>query len=88
FHDANAMSLAFSILEKLIELLGSKNSLIELGFKLHMMHQTGHRLPMLKEFTLLEPNKNETISLENIKATSMKNATNAMESHILDFFGS
>ncbi|RYR69590.1 hypothetical protein Ahy_A03g016145 isoform A [Arachis hypogaea] len=71
------MSLAFSILEKLIELLGSKNSLIELGFKLHM-----------EEFTLLEPNKNETISLENIKATSMKNATNAMESHILDFFGS
>ncbi|XLR04856.1 hypothetical protein HN51_059731 [Arachis hypogaea] len=29
-----------------------------------------------------------TISLENIKAASMKNATNAMESRILDFFGS
>ncbi|XLS76019.1 hypothetical protein HN51_032884 [Arachis hypogaea] len=45
-------------------------------------------LYLKEEFTLLEPNKNGTISLENIKATSMKNATNAMESHILDFFGS
>ncbi|QHN82932.1 CDPK-related protein kinase [Arachis hypogaea] len=41
-----------------------------------------------EEFTLLEPNKNGTISLENIKAISMKKAINAMESCILDFSGS
>ncbi|MED6221337.1 CDPK- kinase 5 [Stylosanthes scabra] len=42
-----------------------------------------------EQFTLLEPNKNGTISLENIKAALMKNATDAMkESRIPDLLGS
>ncbi|KAL3526759.1 hypothetical protein ACH5RR_011415 [Cinchona calisaya] len=42
-----------------------------------------------EQFTLLEPNKNGTISLENIKTVLMKNATEAMkESRIHDFLGS
>ncbi|XP_020978629.1 CDPK-related kinase 5 isoform X2 [Arachis ipaensis] len=42
-----------------------------------------------EQFTLLEPNKNGTISLENIKAALVKNATDAMkESRIPDFLGS
>ncbi|QHO19215.1 CDPK-related kinase [Arachis hypogaea] len=42
-----------------------------------------------EQFALLEPNKNGTISLENIKAALMKNATDAMkESRIPDFLGS
>ncbi|XLU94157.1 hypothetical protein S245_008509, partial [Arachis hypogaea] len=84
FHDTNAMSLAFSILEKLIELLGSKSSLIELRSKLHMKwmlkwwrileatiarvrDESDELLYLKEEFTLLEPNKNGTIILENIK---------------------
>uniref|UniRef100_A0A2C9UR16 non-specific serine/threonine protein kinase n=1 Tax=Manihot esculenta TaxID=3983 RepID=A0A2C9UR16_MANES len=48
------------------------------------------RLYYLKEqFTLLEPNKNGTISLENIKKALMKNATHAMrDSRIPDFLAS
>ncbi|KAK7307609.1 hypothetical protein VNO77_40830 [Canavalia gladiata] len=51
---------------------------------------TGDELFYLKEqFALLEPNKNGTISLENIKAALMINATDAMkESHIPDFLAS
>lgn len=51
---------------------------------------TVDELYYLKEqFALLEPNKNATISLENIKAVLMKNATEAMkESRIHDFLGS
>ncbi|XP_061363009.1 CDPK-related kinase 5-like [Gastrolobium bilobum] len=47
-------------------------------------------LHYLKEqFTLLEPNKNGTISLENIKVALMKNATDAMkESRIPDLLAS
>ncbi|XP_058751615.1 CDPK-related kinase 5-like [Vicia villosa] len=47
-------------------------------------------LNYLKEqFSLLEPNKNGTISLENIKAALMKNATDAMkESRIPDLLAS
>ncbi|WVZ25765.1 hypothetical protein V8G54_004309 [Vigna mungo] len=47
-------------------------------------------LQHLKEqFALLEPNKTNTISLENIKAALMKNATDAMkESRIPDFLAS
>ncbi|QCD81659.1 Protein kinase [Vigna unguiculata] len=47
-------------------------------------------LQHLKEqFALLEPNKTNTISLENIKAALMKNATDAMkESRISDFLAS
>lgn len=47
-------------------------------------------LQYLKEqFALLEPNKTNTISLENIKAVLMKNATDAMkESRIPDFLAS
>ncbi|WJX95252.1 CDPK-related kinase 5 [Trifolium repens] len=47
-------------------------------------------LNYLKEqFSLLEPNKNDTISLENIKAALMKNATDAMkESRIPDLLAS
>lgn len=42
-----------------------------------------------EQFSLLEPNKNGTISLENIKVALTKNATDAMkESRILDFLGS
>ncbi|KAI4314943.1 hypothetical protein L6164_027801 [Bauhinia variegata] len=42
-----------------------------------------------EQFALLEPNKNGTISLENIKTALMKNATDAMkESRILDFLAS
>uniref|UniRef100_A0A2C9UVD3 non-specific serine/threonine protein kinase n=1 Tax=Manihot esculenta TaxID=3983 RepID=A0A2C9UVD3_MANES len=42
-----------------------------------------------EQYTLLEPNKNGTISLENIKAALMKNATDAMrESRIPDFVAS
>ncbi|XP_027345960.1 CDPK-related kinase 5-like isoform X2 [Abrus precatorius] len=42
-----------------------------------------------EQFALLEPNKNNTISLENIKAALMKNATDAMkESRIPDFLAS
>ncbi|MED6160361.1 CDPK- kinase 5 [Stylosanthes scabra] len=42
-----------------------------------------------EQFALLEPNKNGTISLENIKAALMKNATDAMkESRIPEFLGS
>ncbi|XP_023003587.1 CDPK-related kinase 5-like [Cucurbita maxima] len=41
------------------------------------------------QFALLEPNKNGTISLENIKETLMKNGTEAMkESRIIDFLTS
>ncbi|CDP02477.1 unnamed protein product [Coffea canephora] len=51
---------------------------------------TVDELYYLKEqFALLEPSKNGTISLENIKAVLMKNATEAMkESRIHDFLGS
>ncbi|KAJ9170728.1 hypothetical protein P3X46_018816 [Hevea brasiliensis] len=51
---------------------------------------TVDELYYLKEqFTLLEPNKNGTISLENIKTALMKNATDAMrDSHIPDFLAS
>ncbi|XP_028760474.1 CDPK-related kinase 5 [Neltuma alba] len=51
---------------------------------------TADELFYLKEqFTLLEPNKNGTISLENIKAVLMKNATDAMrDSRIPDFLAS
>ncbi|XP_054809046.1 CDPK-related kinase 5 [Prosopis cineraria] len=51
---------------------------------------TADELFYLKEqFTLLQPNKNGTISLENIKAVMMKNATDAMkESRIPDFLAS
>ncbi|KHN47935.1 CDPK-related protein kinase [Glycine soja] len=47
-------------------------------------------LQYLKEqFALLEPNKTNTISLENIKTALMKNATDAMkESRIPDFLAS
>ncbi|KAL2333585.1 hypothetical protein Fmac_014798 [Flemingia macrophylla] len=47
-------------------------------------------LQYLKEqFALLEPNKTNSISLENIKAALMKNATDAMkESRIPDFLAS
>ncbi|KAI5665911.1 hypothetical protein M9H77_15764 [Catharanthus roseus] len=42
-----------------------------------------------EQFALLEPNKNGTISLENIKAALMKNATDAMkDSRIQDFLAS
>ncbi|KAJ8549999.1 hypothetical protein K7X08_033706 [Anisodus acutangulus] len=42
-----------------------------------------------KQFALLEPNKNGTINLDNIKAALMKNATDAMkEAHIHDFVAS
>ncbi|KAH8503409.1 hypothetical protein H0E87_014618 [Populus deltoides] len=42
-----------------------------------------------EQFVLLEPNKNGTISLENIKTTLMKNSTDAMkESRIPDFLAS
>ncbi|XP_027360537.1 CDPK-related kinase 5-like [Abrus precatorius] len=42
-----------------------------------------------EQFALLEPNKNGTISLENIKAVLMKSATDAMkESRIPDFLAS
>uniref|UniRef100_A0A9I9CS58 non-specific serine/threonine protein kinase n=1 Tax=Cucumis melo TaxID=3656 RepID=A0A9I9CS58_CUCME len=41
------------------------------------------------QFALLEPNKNGTISLENIKETLMKNGTEAMkESRTIDFLAS
>ncbi|TYK12902.1 CDPK-related kinase 5 isoform X2 [Cucumis melo var. makuwa] len=41
------------------------------------------------QFALLEPNKNGTISLENIKETLMKNGTEAMkESQTIDFLAS
>ncbi|KAF2295182.1 hypothetical protein GH714_031944 [Hevea brasiliensis] len=51
---------------------------------------TVDELYYLKEqFTLLEPNKNGTISLENIKTALMKNATDAMrDSRIPDFLAS
>ncbi|XP_004511959.1 CDPK-related kinase 5-like isoform X2 [Cicer arietinum] len=51
---------------------------------------TVDELHYLKEqFALLEPNKYGTISLENIKAAFMVNATDAMkESRIADFLGS
>ncbi|XP_042494451.1 CDPK-related kinase 5-like [Macadamia integrifolia] len=39
-----------------------------------------------EQFVLLEPNKNDTINLENIKAALMKNGTDAMkESRVHDF---
>ncbi|KAL2552006.1 CDPK-related kinase 5 [Forsythia ovata] len=42
-----------------------------------------------EQFALLEPNKNGTISLDNIKAALTKNATDAMkESHVFDFLAS
>ncbi|KAK6237601.1 hypothetical protein QUC31_003070 [Theobroma cacao] len=42
-----------------------------------------------EQFALLEPNKNGTISLENVKAALMKNATDAMkESRIPEFLAS
>ncbi|XP_039010301.1 CDPK-related kinase 5 isoform X1 [Hibiscus syriacus] len=41
-----------------------------------------------EQFALLEPNKNGTISLENIKVALMKNATDAMESRIPEFLAS
>uniref|UniRef100_A0A5B7CDG4 non-specific serine/threonine protein kinase n=1 Tax=Davidia involucrata TaxID=16924 RepID=A0A5B7CDG4_DAVIN len=42
-----------------------------------------------EQFALLEPSKNGTISLENIKAALMKNATDAMkESRVHDFLAS
>ncbi|KAF5752918.1 CROOKED family protein [Tripterygium wilfordii] len=43
-----------------------------------------------EQFSLLEPNKNGTISLENIKAALMKHATAdaTKDSHIPDFFAS
>ncbi|PRQ47920.1 putative protein kinase CAMK-CDPK family [Rosa chinensis] len=51
---------------------------------------TVDELCYLKEqFALLEPNKNGTISLENIKTALMKNATDAMkEARIADFLAS
>ncbi|CAL5187917.1 unnamed protein product [Lathyrus oleraceus] len=51
---------------------------------------TADELIYLKEqFALLEPNKNSTISLENIKTAFMVNATDAMkESRIADFLAS
>ncbi|XP_004288057.1 PREDICTED: CDPK-related kinase 5 [Fragaria vesca subsp. vesca] len=51
---------------------------------------TVDELYYLKEqFALLEPNKNGTISLENIKTALMKNATDAMkEARIADFLAS
>ncbi|KAM1390750.1 hypothetical protein ACFX2I_018541 [Malus domestica] len=51
---------------------------------------TVDELSYLKEqFALLEPNKNGTISLENIKTALMKNATDAMkEARIADFLAS
>ncbi|XP_050380019.1 CDPK-related kinase 5 [Argentina anserina] len=51
---------------------------------------TADELCFLKEqFALLEPNKNGTISLENIKTALMKNATDAMkEARIADFLAS
>ncbi|XAR57816.1 Non-specific serine/threonine protein kinase [Bertholletia excelsa] len=42
-----------------------------------------------EQFALLEPNKNGTISLDNIKAALTKNATDAMkESRVLEFLAS
>ncbi|XP_010268657.1 PREDICTED: CDPK-related kinase 5-like isoform X2 [Nelumbo nucifera] len=42
-----------------------------------------------EQFALLQPNKNNSINLENIKTALMKNATDAMkESRIHDFLGS
>ncbi|XP_062102077.1 CDPK-related kinase 5 [Humulus lupulus] len=42
-----------------------------------------------EQFALLEPNKNGTISLENIKVALMKSATDAMkDSHVLDVVAS
>ncbi|KAL4367619.1 hypothetical protein GQ457_05G007020 [Hibiscus cannabinus] len=51
---------------------------------------TADELFYLKEqFALLEPNKNGTISIENIKAVLMKNATDAMkDSRIPEFLAS
>ncbi|XP_068636522.1 CDPK-related kinase 5-like isoform X1 [Aristolochia californica] len=51
---------------------------------------TADELFYLKEqFALLEPNKNECISLENIRMALMKNATDAMkESRVPDFLAS
>ncbi|KAL0350632.1 UNVERIFIED_CONTAM: CDPK-related kinase [Sesamum radiatum] len=51
---------------------------------------TADELFYLKEqFALLEPNKNGTISLDNIKAALKKNATDAMnESRVYDFLAS
>ncbi|PSS21305.1 CDPK-related protein kinase [Actinidia chinensis var. chinensis] len=51
---------------------------------------TVHELFYLEEqFTLLEPNKNGSISLDNIKAALTKNATDAMrESRVLEFLAS
>ncbi|XP_011099193.1 CDPK-related protein kinase isoform X2 [Sesamum indicum] len=51
---------------------------------------TADELFYLKEqFALLEPNKNGTISLDNVKAALKKNATDAMnESRVYDFLAS
>ncbi|KAJ6378608.1 hypothetical protein OIU78_028777 [Salix suchowensis] len=75
---------------KLMRAYMRSSSLRKAALKALSKTLTVDELFYLKEqFVLLEPNKNGTISLENIKATLMKNATDAMkESRISDFLAS
>ncbi|XP_048232571.1 CDPK-related kinase 5 [Ricinus communis] len=75
---------------KLMKVYMRSSSLRKAALRALSKTLTVDELFYLKEqFALLEPNKNGTISLENIKSALMKNATDAMkESRIPDFLAS
>lgn len=75
---------------KLIKSYMRSSSLRKAALRALSKTLTVDELFYLKEqFALLEPNKNGTISLENVKSALMKNATDAMkDSRIPDFLSS
>ncbi|KAK0606232.1 hypothetical protein LWI29_035463 [Acer saccharum] len=75
---------------KLMKVYMRSSSLRKAALKALSKTLTVDELFYLKEqFTILEPNKNGTISLDNVKAALMKNSTDAMkESRIPDFLSS
>ncbi|KAK4840797.1 hypothetical protein QYF36_018420 [Acer negundo] len=75
---------------KLMKVYMRSSSLRKAALKAVSKTLTVDELFYLKEqFAILEPNKNGTISLDNVKAALMKNSTDAMkESRIPDFLSS
>lgn len=78
------------LLFKLMKFYMRSSSLRKAALKALSKTLTADELHYMKvQFALLEPNKNGTIGLENIKSALVKNATDAMkDSHVLDVLGS
>uniref|UniRef100_A0A2P2L944 CROOKED family protein n=1 Tax=Rhizophora mucronata TaxID=61149 RepID=A0A2P2L944_RHIMU len=87
-NDSNDVKVPLDILVfKLMKAYMRSSSLRKAALKALSKTLTGDELFYLKEqFALLEPNKNGTISLDNVKVALMKRATEAMkESCVPDF---